>query len=81
MQKEQGQWTVVVDPFYQSPYAYNGRNWIGYDSVESVAVKGRFIEENGLGGGMVWNISMDDFKDICGNGTFPLIRSIRSSMD
>lgn len=33
------QWTVVEDPKYQVPYAYSGRNWIGYDTPQSVANK------------------------------------------
>lgn len=33
------QWTVVNDPSYKVPYAYSGRNWIGYDTAESVSTK------------------------------------------
>ncbi|XP_065582679.1 acidic mammalian chitinase-like isoform X2 [Artemia franciscana] len=36
-------WTVVRDEYYQSPYAYNGRNWIGYDDMESLTKKMELI--------------------------------------
>lgn len=36
---EPGLWTVVVDPFYMSPYAYKGNQWIGYDDQQSLKTK------------------------------------------
>ena len=36
---EPGLWTVVVDPFYMSPYAYKSNQWIGYDDQNSLKTK------------------------------------------
>ena len=32
-------WTIVRDPVYMVPYAYRGRQWIGYDDEQSLALK------------------------------------------
>jgi chitinase len=32
-------WTIVRDPVYMVPYAYRGRQWIGYDDEQSIALK------------------------------------------
>jgi chitinase len=76
MEAQQGQWTIVNDPVYQVPYAYNGRQWIGYDSVESVANKARYVKEKGLGGGMIWSIETDDFHGLYHSEPFPLVKTL-----
>jgi len=83
MQAEPGQWTVVTDEYYQTPYAYNGRQWIGYDNVESLAIKSRYLNDLGLAGGMVWSIETDDFRNLCQSSgeNFPLIRTIYRAMN
>ncbi|XP_076304901.1 acidic mammalian chitinase-like isoform X2 [Tachypleus tridentatus] len=32
-------WTIVQDPYYMAPYAYKGRQWVGYDDVNSIKRK------------------------------------------
>lgn len=71
-----GQWTVKEDPYYRSPYAYNGRLWIGYDTPESIAIKAQWAVDMGLGGGMVWSLETDDFLGICHGERFPLVKTI-----
>jgi chitinase len=66
MQKESG-WTIVRDPVYMVPYAYRGYQWIGYDDEQSIALKVHYLQQKGLGGGMVWSIDTDDFNGICGD--------------
>jgi len=72
-------WTVVRDIHYQAPYAYSGDQWVGYDDVESIAIKSHFAKSLGLGGGMIWSIETDDFRGTCGR-KFPLIHTISEIM-
>jgi chitinase len=74
-------WTVNRDAAAGVPYARLGRLWVGYDDVTSVALKVRFANQMGLGGAMIWSIETDDFKGVCGQGAFPLLRSIRTQLD
>jgi chitinase len=43
------------------PYLYNPKtqNWISYDDDQSVALKGRYIVDHGLKGGMFWEMDLD----------------------
>ena len=72
-------WTKVSDPSgNMGPYAHKGNQWVGYDDVDMVTRKAQYILDNGLGGGMFWDLPSDDFKNLCGKGTYPLIRSVHS---
>lgn len=64
------------DDSSQIPYASKGNQWIGYDDRRSVQKKMQFISENGLGGAMVWSIDGDDFGGHCGQGKYPLLRTV-----
>uniref|UniRef100_A0A8C5ZCQ3 Oviduct-specific glycoprotein n=1 Tax=Marmota marmota marmota TaxID=9994 RepID=A0A8C5ZCQ3_MARMA len=58
------------------PYAYKGKEWVGYDDIRSFQEKVRpdfFLAEH-FGGAMVWTLDMDDVKGaFCGSGPFPLL--------
>jgi chitinase len=34
-----------------------------------------------LGGGMVWSIDTDDFKGLCGDGKYPLLKTISGELN
>jgi len=73
-------WTVVKDdatPARMGPYAYNGDQWVGFDDKEMIRKKSEYVREMGLGGGMVWALDLDDFKNKCGEGRYPLMNTIR----
>lgn len=73
-------WQVVEDPNQlNGPYALsptNVVNWVGYDDVAMVTKKSDFVLSRGLGGAMVWEVSLDDYRGSCGAGNNPLLTAI-----
>lgn len=59
-----------------APYAYNGRQWLGYDDETSVRAKVDYIKQHGLAGAMVWSIDTDDHRGFCTGKKFPIIATI-----
>ncbi|GAB6032464.1 Chitinase 2, variant 2 [Chamberlinius hualienensis] len=74
------EWPVVVDEFYQAPYTYSGNQWIGYDDMDSIRKKCELANSLNLGGVMVWAVDTDDFRGVCGNGVYPLMKVINEIM-
>lgn len=74
MMKEK--WTVERDEWTMAPYAYHDRQWVGYDDMESIAIKTRYAKAMNLGGAMIWSIETDDFHGECHNYKFPLLTTI-----
>lgn len=60
------------------PYAVFNTTWAGYDDVESIAQKMLLVERENYGGVGFWSIDHDDYSNVCGDGTFPLIGSVWS---
>ncbi|XP_055979495.1 oviduct-specific glycoprotein [Sorex fumeus] len=59
------------------PYAYEERNWVGYDDAISFSYKALFIRRQHFGGAMVWTLDLDDVKGtFCGTGPFPLVYTL-----
>ena len=70
-------WTKVTDSTgFHGPYAYNGNQWVGYDDTAIAAVKAQYIVDNNLGGAMFWDLPSDDFKNLCGEGKYPIVSSV-----
>ena len=75
---------VVRDPQGQmGPYAYTRLNlsWVGYDDAAFATVKANYITSKGLGKAMVWDISLDDFANLCGDGANPIQTAIAQTID
>lgn len=62
------QWNTVWNSHIQAPYAVKGNQWCGYDDMESIAIKAKFLKDLGLSGGMVWSLETDDYHNLCGKG-------------
>ena len=74
-------WTKVSDNTGSiGPYAYKGNQWVGYDDIDMAATKAQYILDNDLGGGMFWDLPSDDFKNLCGNGKYPLIKTVYDAL-
>ncbi|VTJ89368.1 Hypothetical predicted protein [Marmota monax] len=59
------------------PYAYKGKEWVGYDDIRSFQEKAKFVKAELFGGAMVWTLDMDDVKGaFCGSGPFPLLYTL-----
>lgn len=71
-----GNWQIVRDDNIKAPYAYNDRNWIGYDDIESITLKTSYAKDLGLLGGMIWSLETDDFQGGCHGEKFPIIKTI-----
>ena len=41
----------------------------------------QYIKDMGLAGGMVWDISMDDFKNLCGDGKNPFLTTMMTELN
>lgn len=63
-----------------APYAFNGRQWLGYEDEKSVVTKVQYIKDNGLAGAMVWSIDTDDFHGFCTGKKFGLIATIDEAL-
>lgn len=50
------------------PYAYNEKEWVGYEDVKSVKEKATYIKNKFLGGAMIKSIDTEDYDNRCGEG-------------
>ncbi|XP_023944029.2 probable chitinase 10 [Bicyclus anynana] len=74
-------WTVIKDPNQRmGPFAYKGNQWVSFDDINIIKKKANFIKSLGLAGGMVWAIDLDDFKNRCNQGKYPLLNTIKNSL-
>ena len=72
-----GGWTVVEDPDdAQGPYAYRGNNWVSFDDTAIIRRKSELVRSMGMGGAMIWALDFDDFRNMCGCETYPLLKTI-----
>ncbi|XP_069690492.1 uncharacterized protein Cht6 isoform X2 [Periplaneta americana] len=68
------------NPRAMGPYAYKGNQWVGYDDIDIVKLKARYVRENGLGGIMFWAIDNDDFRGKCHGRPYPLIEAGKEAL-
>lgn len=71
-----GGWTVRYDTQQQSPYAFKGNQWWGYDNVQSIRAKTQYAVQRNLAGVMMWAVDYEDRHNHCGTGFNPLLAAI-----
>lgn len=70
-------WKIVRDKQGRiGPYAYLRDQWVSFDDIGMIRHKSEYIKAMGLGGGMIWALDLDDFKNECGCEEYPLLRTI-----
>ncbi|XP_057381045.1 probable chitinase 10 [Daphnia carinata] len=68
-------------PYAVSPEQMNNKFWVGYDDVDTVTRKSDYARNiRGLGGVTVWDLSQDDFRNICGKGPYQLTTAISRTL-
>lgn len=73
-----GGWTQMYDTARESPYAFKGNQWWGFDNARSILVKSRYAVDKRLAGVMVWAIDYEDHRNRCGAGLNPLLTAVAS---
>ncbi|XP_029658051.1 chitinase-3-like protein 1 [Octopus sinensis] len=58
------------------PYLVLGDQWVGYEDVESVREKVHYLRVHGINGMMIWAIDLDDYKNYCNKGSYPMMHSV-----
>lgn len=79
-----GGWQTIEDVDHlNGPYAFSPNTpkvWVGYDDSSMAAVKSQYILDNQLAGAMVWDLSTDDFRNLCGEGVNPILTTISEKL-
>lgn len=54
-------------------YAFLNDQWVSFDDITNLKTKATYVKDMKLGGVMVKSLHMDDFKNKCGCGKFPIL--------
>ena len=66
---------------HAGPELDDSKIWVGYDDVDTVTIKSEYIRNiRGLGGATVWDLSQDDFRNVCGKGPYQLTTAISRTL-
>lgn len=76
--RKEGGWVTYKDAGQLVPYAVKGNQFMAFENKASVEEKTKYARSNNLAGVMVYSVDSADHKNICGEGSFPLLRSINS---
>lgn len=74
-------WEYIWDEEQVVPHRVSGNQWVGYDDARSIVEKVKFAKSKNLGGIMFWSFDTDDFRGLCGGGTYPLMRAAAIELD
>uniref|UniRef100_A0A2P2HXD2 Chitinase 3 n=1 Tax=Hirondellea gigas TaxID=1518452 RepID=A0A2P2HXD2_9CRUS len=68
------------DKAAKTNYLVKGNQWITYDDRATIRIKSGWAARKGFLGAMIWALDLDDFRDECGAGHFPLLKAINRKM-
>ncbi|OWA53618.1 putative Acidic mammalian chitinase [Hypsibius exemplaris] len=71
--------TNVFNKETAASYAYTTLWWIGYNDVQTVRTKTKWIKDNKYGGVYARDISEDDSQNLCEDGVNPLLNAIKET--
>lgn len=69
-------WRQLWDDVGLCPYAYQGREWIGYENERSLEQKVELVKQKQLAGIYAFSLDLDDYRGDCGGETYPLTREL-----
>lgn len=72
-----GGWTTIWDNELKSTYTFKEDQWIGYNDVQTIEEKSEYVVNRNLGGMFIWSVDLDDARNVCGNGEFPILKAIQ----
>jgi len=75
---ENAGWNQRFEETQMVPYIFQDNQWYGYDNLRSVEHKSNYINTQGLGGAMFWELTAEDWNNSCGGGYWPLISAAYS---
>lgn len=79
------QWTnkkCTQNSSVYAPYGSQGNQFVGFDDEESIVHKVQtIVKKYKLGGVMFWSLDLDDFRNFCGQGTYPLIKIATKALE
>ena len=67
-------------PYAISPAGPN-QTWVGFDDPAMAIVKSKYLVSKGLGGAAVWDIGLDDFRNQCQGGRYPMLKAINNALN
>ncbi|CAH2058203.1 unnamed protein product, partial [Iphiclides podalirius] len=73
-------WDLRYDKLAMVPYAVQGKNWVSYDDADSLRAKVEYALKQNIAGVMVWSIETDDFRGVCSDEKYPLLKSINTAL-
>ncbi|XP_054155843.1 chitinase-like mite allergen Der f 18.0101 [Oppia nitens] len=74
-------WKITRDTKSQSIYAVYGDQWISFEDPLSLEEKTRSSTSQGYGGVTVQALENDDFRNLCNQGKWSLLKGVQKGLD
>ncbi|PSN37019.1 Acidic mammalian chitinase [Blattella germanica] len=68
-------WQIVKNESEHFVYGYHDNQWVSFEDISTIVAKAELVNLKGLAGMMFWSLESDDFRDVCGGGTNPLLNA------